>query len=63
MRISAQYARARAREDCRQPVRSSRARQIASSRTAANFPACNPFLKERFSLIPELERFVGERPL
>jgi tetratricopeptide (TPR) repeat protein len=25
--------------------------------------AVNPFLKERFSLIPELERLVGERPL
>jgi len=25
--------------------------------------AVNPFLKERFNLIPELERLVGERPL
>ena len=25
--------------------------------------AVNPFLKERLSLIPELERLVGERPL
>ncbi len=25
--------------------------------------AVNPFLKERFALIPELERQIGEKPL